>query len=389
MSRETASIVRVAVPVPLRKGFDFTTPTPPPAPGTRVLVPFRQRRLVGIVLELTDASQLPANRVKSIIRVLDGDPVFTPALFDTLRWAAAYYHHPLGEVLLAALPPRLRVDHAQSPKPNLHFRLSALGCKGDLDDLRRAPLQRVIVEQLRRNADRAYAAHQLAQISRSWKAAVAALEEKGWIDAVPAYAGSYTPGRVRAPQLNRRQRAAADAIIASLGSYRCFLLHGVTGSGKTEVYLQVVAKCLARGQQALVMVPEIALTPQLVGRFRDRFGEPVAVLHSGLAALERHRVWWFARRGEIRVVLGTRSAVFTPFRDLGVIVVDEEHDPSYKQQEGFRYHARDLAIYRGRVERVPVVLGSATPALESLANVQQNRFALLELPERVGEAQLP
>ncbi|MDH3282764.1 MAG: DEAD/DEAH box helicase family protein, partial [Gammaproteobacteria bacterium] len=287
MTRNAACVVRIAVGVPLRKAFDFSVPTPAPAPGTRVLVPFRHRRLVGIVVGPADGSRPPATRIKPIIRILDPDPVFDSALFETLRWAAAYYHHPLGEVLLAALPPRLRVDHAQAPHPNPRFRLSALGRAGDLDGLRRAPLQRAIVERLRGDAGRAYAAHELAPISRSWKTAVAALQDKGWIDATSAYASSPDPERAGAPPLTPHQRAATDVIIEHLARYRCFLLHGVTGSGKTEVYLHVVAACLARQQQALVMVPEIALTPQLVGRFRDRFGNPVAVLHSGLAAVER------------------------------------------------------------------------------------------------------
>lgn len=390
MSGDPAGAVRVAVGVPLRRPFDFTAGEPAPAPGTRVLVPFGHRRLVGVVLGPADGTRPPTARLKPILRVLDLDPVFDAALFDTLCWAAAYYHHPLGEVLLAALPPRLRNAQTPALKPKHRFKLSALGQTGDLADLRRAPLQRTMIEHLRSDPGRAWAAHELAAVAPRWTAAVAALRAKGWIDTISAYAnGGVVAAAPSLPQLTPRQQDAVDAIIASLERYHCFLLHGVTGSGKTEVYLQVAAECLARDRQALVMVPEIALTPQLVERFRARFGNPVAVLHSGLPAGERHRVWGAARCGDIRVVLGTRSAVFTPFHCLGVIIVDEEHDPSYKQQEGFRYHARDLAIYRGRAEGVPVVLGSATPSLESLANVQHRRHTLLELPERVGGAQLP
>ncbi len=382
------SFLRVAVPVPLRRGFDFVAPAPA-ARGTRVLVPFGRRHRVGIVLETVPRPAVAAHRIRPIVRLLDSGPAYSEALFDTLWWAAEYYHHPVGEVLFAALPPPLRTERPLRPRIPMQFHLTARGRDGDLESLQRAPLQQAIVKTLREDA-RPYLAGEFAPLSRSWRPAVSALVEKGWVQPIPALTVTRTArDRAPSPSLTPHQRTAADALIAALGGYRCFLLHGVTGSGKTEVYLRVVEACLARAQQALVMVPEIALTPQLVERFRNRVGAPVAVLHSGIGDAERHRIWWSARNGETRVVLGTRSAVFTPFSDLGAIVVDEEHDPSYKQQDGFRYHARDLAIFRARRENTPIVLGSATPSLETLANVAHHRFHLLELPERVAGARLP
>jgi len=194
-----------------------------------------------------------------------------------------------------------------------------------------------------------------------------------------------TPG----PALNAAQGTATQAIVDSLDRYGCFLLHGITGSGKTEVYLHVIQQVLARGQQALVLVPEIALTPQLLTRFRQRLAAPIAVLHSARSDVERTNDWLAARDARATVVIGTRSAVFAPLARLGLVIVDEEHDPSYKQQDGFRYHARDIAVLRASRAKVPIVLGSATPSLESFQQVLQERYHLVELPARAAEAQLP
>ncbi len=194
-----------------------------------------------------------------------------------------------------------------------------------------------------------------------------------------------TPG----PPLSAAQQSAAAAITGSLGTYQSFLLHGITGSGKTEVYLDVIEKVVARGQQALVLVPEIGLTPQIVARVRARFGVPVAVLHSGLSDHERLSAWLAARDGQAGIVIGTRSAVFAPLRSPGVIIVDEEHDASYKQQDGFRYHARDVAVMRAHRCAIPVVLGSATPSLDTLQHVHSGKYQQLDLPDRAGSAVLP
>jgi primosomal protein N' (replication factor Y) len=219
---------------------------------------------------------------------------------------------------------------------------------------------------------------------------MAALVEKDLVTIRAAPAPPSTPVAPASPvTLNAAQRDAADAILASLGGYQSFLLHGITGSGKTEVYLRVVEAVIERGQQALLLVPEIALTPQLIQRFRQRLAAAVVVLHSGLSLSQRHQAWWSACSGAAGVVLGTRSAVFTPLQRPGVFIVDEEHDTSYKQQDGFRYHARDLALYRAKLEGIPVILGSATPSLETLANAANGRHHRLELPARAGSASLP
>jgi len=308
----------------------------------RLEVALGRRRVVGLLLGFASASAVPADKLKRALRVLDATPEVPLEVLELAEWAAGYYHHPLGEVLAGVLPVALR----QVPK-----------------------------ESARSTSARA----------RAEDAAHAALFEG---------AGARNAAPEPSPPLNDAQRAAVDAVCAAIDAagkdgFGAFLLEGVTGSGKTEVYLNAVERVLARGEQALVLVPEIALTPQLVGRFRARLGTGVVALHSGLAAGERLAGWRAARDGRAGVVLGTRSAVFVPLARLGLIVVDEEHDLSYKQQDGLRYHARDLAVVRAQRNHRPVLLGSATPALESLANVATKRYARLELPERAGGAVHP
>lgn len=285
-------------------------------------VPFGRRKLVGILLETAANSEVEGARLKPALEILDEEPVFTPTVLDLCRWAADYYHHPLGEVFATALPTKLRDGRALTPAR------------------RRKTTEKI------QEPDTAHS-------------------------------------------LNPEQSAAHAQIFAALENFQVLLLEGVTGSGKTEVYLQAIAEVVARGQQALVLVPEIGLTPQFVARFRARLGNQLALAHSGLAEGERLNAWLAARTGEATVVIGTRSAIFTPMPRLGLIVIDEEHDGSYKQQEGFRYSARDLAIRRAQQAAVPVVLGSATPSLESLHNAQAGRYRLLHLSQRTGTAEHP
>jgi primosomal protein N' (replication factor Y) len=302
-----------------------------------------------------------------------------------LEWAADYYHHPLGEVLAAAIPQWLRAGRpARAPQ------VSAWRLVGEPDPkkLARAPVQGRIAKALAA-APAGLEAEQLIALSARWRPAIAALERHGWVahesrDCLPPLKTGVEPG----PALNDAQHAAAQAISGARG-YCSFLLHGITGSGKTEVYLAAVREVLARGRQVLVLVPEIGLTPQLVARFERRLATRVAMLHSALTDRMRFCAWQLAAEGRAGVVLGTRSAVFTPLPDLGLIIVDEEHDTSYKQQEGFRYSARDLAVMRAAREKLPIVLGSATPSLESLRHARAGGYRLLELPERTGAASLP
>jgi primosomal protein N' (replication factor Y) len=352
----------------------------------RVRVPLGRQRAVGFVAALAQESELPAARLRHALELLDPEPLWDDRCLDLLRWAADYYQHPLGEVLAAAVPAALRRGApARGAVPA--WQLSSRGLvESGSPRPRLGPRQQSLLERLRAGplpADEASAAG-LGDALRS-------LGRRGWIESIelPEAAPAPGAGAGRAPPLSPAQREACEAIGGSLDGFAPWLLHGVTGSGKTEVYLDVIERVLARGRGALVLVPEIALTPQLVGRFRHRLPVPVVTLHSSMTDSERLDAWRAARSGAAPVVIGTRSAVFTPLPDPGVIVVDEEHDPSYKQQEGFRYSARDLAVARAARHSIPVVLGSATPSLETLANAAEGRYRKLSLPERAGAAGRP
>jgi primosomal protein N' (replication factor Y) len=382
-------ILRIAVPSPLYRSFDYLAPAGNDAatllPGIRVRIPFGRRSIVGILLGTSDNTRVEARKLRRAQAVLDTEPVITTDVLAMVQWASAYYHHPLGEALAAALPVLLRQGHAPDCAMAFLWRLTAAGQAVDLRTLARAARQAAVLSRLQ--------AHPagLAREDLDVPAAVLQnLSEKGWIERCglqvePRQDNDLEPGH----QLNPAQQQACTAVLDQLGHFNSYLLEGVTGSGKTEVYLTLIEAILARGEQTLVLVPEIGLTPQLVDRFRRRLGVPLAVLHSGLGDRERLAAWQQARRGKAPIVIGTRSAIFTPLQRPGLLIVDEEHDASLKQQDGFRYSARDLAVWRARHLGVPVILGSATPSLESLYNVEQQRYRHLELPERTGSARLP
>jgi len=387
-------ILRVAVDVPLRRLFDYRAPpgTEPAAlrPGVRVWVPFGRRRLVGVLVELPAATDVPAAKLRPAIAVIDDEPVLDEPMLGLLRWAADYYRHAPGEVIAAALPAPLRAG-ASAVATEERWTLSAAARTGGLTPLspRAHRLREVIAAVEQRDAADAAT---LAALSPRWRDHVRELEQRGWLLRLHEPTGPATPPTHTVgagPEPTDAQQQALTAITAAKGRHAAFLLHGVTGSGKTEVYLRAIADVVASGHQALVLVPEISLTPQLVARFAARFAAPLAVLHSSLTDQERLRAWRAARSGEAPVVIGTRSAIFAPLARPGLIVVDEEHDSSYKQQDGFRYSARDLALARAQRLSVPVVLGSATPSLESLERVRAGRAMLLELPARTGGARPP
>ncbi len=318
----TKKILRIALPTPLRRLFDYSLPNNLADenlhPGMRVKVSFGRRKLIGVLVEVSDKTDVPTNKLKSILEIIDQEPVFTNEILDLCRWASDYYHHPIGEVLFYALPTKLR----QGKPAELKIK---------------KPKE--------------------------------------------------TPEEKTTPiKLNDEQKNAVEKILKRQHSFQCFLLHGVTGSGKTEVYLQVIQKILDEGKQALILVPEIALTPQTINRFQERFNETIACMHSGLNPTERLNAWIMAKSGEAKIIIGTRSAIFTPCKNLGIIILDEEHDLSFKQQDGFRYSARSLATIRAKKNNIPIVLGSATPSLETLYNVLNKNFQTLSLPERVGSA---
>ncbi|MFP5506113.1 MAG: primosomal protein N' [Gammaproteobacteria bacterium] len=385
-------ILRVAVPSPLYRLFDYLPPrgmSTAPRPGMRVSVPFGRGRTVGLLVETAARSEVDPARLKRAQAVLDDAPLLPADILAMAQWAAGYYQHPLGEVLAGCLPVALRGGQPAQARGTAVWRLSAAGAAADRGALARAPRQAQALDYLEQHPDgcsreRLEAAGFGAHVLR-------ALAARGWIEphtplpAQPEPSGSTSVP----PALNPAQAGAAAAIAAARGGYQSFLLDGVTGSGKTEVYLQAIADCLTAGRQALVVVPEIGLTPQLLERFRQRLGFTPALLHSGLNESERLNAWLAARSGQAQVIVGTRSAAWAPLARPGLFIVDEEHDPSLKQQEGFRYSARDLLVWRAHRDGAPIVLGSATPSLETLHNAQQGRYRHLSLPERAGAAAAP
>ncbi len=352
-------------------------------------MPLQRRSVIGIVCSVGDSSEVPVNRLRKLNSVLDEQPVFASPLLKLLLWTAHYYHHPVGEVLQAALPVALRQQQPLAPVLSRHWRICADGERVRAELPARYVLQHQVLAALATAGDEGLAEEAIKILSGRLTPVLARLHEQGWIAPFVRPAVLPTGVRGRTVHLTVAQERACQGVIGALAGYAPFLLHGVTGSGKTEVYLRAAAATLAAGRQALVLVPEIALTPQLVQRFREALDAPLAVIHSGLPVAQRHRAWWAAREGDAAVVLGTRSAVFTPLADPGLFIVDEEHDPSYKQQEGFRYNARDVMVKRAQLAGIPVILGSATPSLETMANARDGRYRHLALPTRPGATRLP
>ena len=364
------------------------------AAGSRVRVPIGRRLAVGIVVGHATHSMLAAERLRRISELLDAQPLLDSALLELLRRTAEYYHHPLGEVIAAALPRLLRGGVSAAAQEQYAALTSAGLAAVGSGEPRRAPRQRALLELLGGCAGEA-SASQLDVLEPAWRAAARGLQQRGWLElAERADLGTSTAAKPRlevsGPPLTDAQAAAVSAIGAAAHQFSCLVLEGATGSGKTEVYLRATAEALARGERVLILVPEIGLTPQLIGRFRERFSIPMALVHSGLSDGERLRAWRMARSGEARIVMVTRSAVFAPVQALGLIIIDEEHDASYKQHEGgCRYSARDLAVWRAQQLKVPVLLGSATPALETMHNLTSGRYTRLLLPRRADQAAAP
>ncbi len=387
-------ILRIALDTPLRRLFDYLVPadvaTSQFVPGKRIRVPFGRRRLTGILMEVAERSAVSPHKLKSALEILDAEPLLDSNLLGFLEWAAEYYHHPIGEVIAAALPLPLRSGRPVEQVEE-RWQLTSAGRDFGLAKIgNRAPRQRAILERLL--PQDGLTASGLAETSPRWREALRQLVHRGWVQSIetPRESVAATSWVARAgPSLTDAQSQVVSAILRAGDRFGTWLLDGVTGSGKTEVYLRVVEDVVSRGRQALVLVPEIGLTPQLLRRFEERFDAPLALLHSGLNEGERFEAWCSARRGEAAILIGTRSAVFAPLARPGAIIVDEEHDSSYKQQEGFRYSARDLAVMRGRRQGIPVILGSATPSLESLQNARERRYTRYVLPDRPGEARHP
>jgi len=404
-------IVRVALDVPLPTLFDYTVAEGVAvAIGQRVIVPFGRRQMVGVVMECVATTDVSPERIKPVMQVLHDSAPLSAGLLDLLRFCSDYYRYPVGQTVLSALPTRLRSDKPVISKPILSYRLTASGAALGLDSFpKRKVVQRRILAKL---AEQTCNLAQIKALSATAGAQLKALVQEGWVESfslAPSLPPSPSPACGRGEQiaqhifdnahaLTGEQQQAVDAVTQASG-YACFLLHGITGSGKTEVYVHLMhhvlqpcpEPCLRGVGQVLLLVPEINLTPQLESYFRSRFPDVNLIsLHSGLSEGERLHNWQQAQAGTAQIVLGTRLSVFAELPGLALIIVDEEHDSSFKQQDGLRYSARDVAIFRANQRGVPIVLGSATPSLESYHNAQSGRYRMLKLTGRaLAEARLP
>ncbi|HEZ4653568.1 TPA: primosomal protein N' [Neisseria meningitidis] len=383
---------RIAVNVPLSDGLLTYSHSDPLPQGTRVLVPFRNKTVVGMVWETDIAPDMDTARILSVRTAFSDEPLLPESWRDLLAFTSRYYHYPTGQAVFAALPQGLKETRAvEMPQPPLFYALNEAGRAQTPPPARfnkKAALWDALLSGEMTMAALKQVNAQAVKLIENWA-------EQGWIEtteaAKPVLRSCHGQASHSEFVLNADQRQASDAIQTALGRFRPFLLYGITGSGKTEVYFDAMAKVLAQGRQVLFLLPEINLTPQLLKRVENRFADvPTAVLHSQMAAGKRTQDYLRAMLGQAKLVIGTRLAVFTPMDDVGLIVVDEEHDGSFKQDNELRYHARDLAVWRAKQSGCPVVLGSATPSLESWHKAQSGAYRLLQLTERAHTAaQLP
>ncbi|MEC4749991.1 primosomal protein N' [Methylomicrobium sp. Wu6] len=395
LPQDNLPVLRVALDVPLYRLFDYEAPeaiSPGTLkPGMRLLAPFGKTQKIAYLVSVEATTELSRKQLKPVVRVLDPEPLLSPDDLRLLHWASRYYHHPLGEVFAAAFPAGLRQGKAAVLERPIRYVLTAQGKAIDPAHLQRAPKQKQLLEALQ-NSPSGLSEEELSVAVENWRPSLKKLTAKDLLkidegvimpdDAMPLVKGNPI-------ECNPEQAAAVHDVCDELGRFGVFLLEGVTGSGKTEVYMQIIQQVLASGEQVLVLLPEITLTPQLENRFRQRFAVNIAVSHSKLTDAQRQTAWLSMQQGTCSILLGTRSALFTPLPRPGLIILDEEHDTSFKQQEGFRFSARDVAVVRGKLLNIPVLLGSATPSLESLYNAQSGRYRLLQLPNRAGNASAP
>ena len=384
------NIVRVALAVPLPRFFDYLyAPDLTPIVGGRVLVPFGSQKRVGIVVDLPASSDVAKEKLKPIIDVLDADSLFNSTTWDWLAWSANYYRAALGDVLFQALPVKLRNGESAVKNDRTFWRITFLGKQAlESGELKRAKkqieaLNLLLTQDLEKGNNEISSAIWSTLKGKDYvEEIIVPTEQKSWQQALGDNPLANLDNRLT---LNKQQALAFSQLLFQEG-FNVWLLEGVTGSGKTEIYLQYIEEILKKGKQVLVLVPEIGLTPQTVRRFQARFNVEIDVLHSNLNDTQRLNVWERARTGQSAIVIGTRSALFTQFSDLGLIILDEEHDGSFKQQDGWRYHARDLGIVLAQKLNIPILLGSATPSLESVNNVQNGKYHHLVLSKRAGNA---
>lgn len=386
--------IRVAIDVPLPTLFDYRCPEATSDDiGRRVRVPFGRKSVVGLILALQDQTPIDAAKVRAAGEILRDMPAVPADILQVMQFCSDYYHHPIGEVVLSALPSRFRKSPELHDRRPLSVKATAAGRAVLHAGLKRSPLLEQVLAKV--STAGVLSAEHVAELPLSERRTLKRLVERGWVSEGGNAQDSLTDGSHESvdstkPELTREQRAAVDAVLEAPAGFKTWMLHGITGSGKTEVYLRAMAAALQTNGQVLFLVPEIGLTPQLESRIRIRFaGYDLVTLHSNLAAGQRAANWQAAHSGRARIVLGTRSAIFAPLPRLALIVVDEEHDASFKQIEGMRYSARDLAVWRGHQRGVPVILGSATPSLESYQAALSGRYRILRLTQRANDAPMP
>ena len=377
-----STYLQIVIATGLRQEFTYLPPVDTsavPAIGLRVRVAFGRSERIGLVVGISDTCTFDPSKIKPILEYLDDTPLLTPELWQLGLWAAEYYQYPVGDALMHLLPAKLRHNN-----PNQLIQLN-WQISDDTPDFGRAHKQKALWEQLQPLAP-------TFNLDQLQKCGIKPSQLKPFIEKELLSPCQPLPQHIQLQlaqtplTLNAEQSAVVDHLASAQNSFSCHLINGVTGSGKTEVYFQAMAHILDQGQRVLLLVPEIGLTPQLLERLEARFNNRVLALHSGFTDHQRLNAWQQANLGQADIVIGTRSALFTPIPKLGLIIIDEEHDQAYKQQEGFRYHGRDLAIKRAADANIPIVLGSATPSLESLANVARGRFTQWLLTQRAGDA---
>ncbi len=387
--------VEVLVPVPILEKFSYLLPDQfkekPPMPGSRVIVPFGNRDLSGVVWNVGKNNAPKGRKLKYLIEVLDSKPLLDKESLLLADWASRYYHYPLGEVISYFFPPSIRKGKEAKFAEVKFLELTSKGEFLNVEDLSKAPNQKKLIELIKEKKDLSQKAATAYGVNTS---SINALIDKGFISRYMRELSPYkkveTPNRNRTrKKLNEEQKFAVDSIIKSENKNKVFLLNGITGSGKTEVYIRAIQEVINKGKQALILIPEIGLAPQAEERFKKYFGERVLSFHSAKNDREKIDAWLGASKGLIDIIIGTRSSVFMPMKDIGIIVIDEEHDLSYKQADRFRYSARDIALYRAKIKKIPVVLASATPSLETLNNSLQGKYEMLNLTKRATGASLP
>jgi primosomal protein N' (replication factor Y) len=381
-----SQILHIAVPCPLRSLFDYIIEEDNSVQiGARVEVTFGSRTLVGIILGIkTISSTDDISKLKSINKQLDDSQLIPKNLLSLTHWLSDYYHHPIGDCFQTILPKKLRNGEAPELKTEIFWQTTAAEVESKLTEKQQKIIDLLHSYQGQLNQSEIY--KQLGQC----RAVLKALDKKQLIKAVEKV--KQAPVNIK-PQpgctLNTQQQYCVDTVWDKHSSFNVHLLHGITGSGKTEVYIQLAKQCIENGKQVLILIPEIGLTTQFVSRFKHHLSARIETLNSSISDADRKQTWLLTKAGLVDIVIGTRSAVFSPLNNIGLIIIDEEHDPSYKQQDGLRYHARNVALVRAKQENIPVVLGSATPSLESLFHVEQQRYQLLELTHRATGASLP